>query len=158
MKSDVIIRPETMYLFVLEDGCFVCWYGNDASRPDFSQYDPNVWYLYNPGREEWYGPYVLSDLPLVAPELPDDVLATFQGLEHCAFYLRDILRVAAFAGNTGGVAPVVQPEESKPLESLRCPCCWEFFKPEEIMGIACHPDLLGDPVLGEDAMLRFTPE
>lgn len=158
MKSDVIIRPETMYLFVLEDGCFVCWYGNDASRPDFSQYDPNVWCLYNPSCEEWYGPYGLSDLPLVAPELPDDVLATFQGLEHCAFYLRDVLRVANFAGHTGGVAAVGPAEVQKEQEALRCPCCWEFFKPEEIMAIASHPELLGDPVLGEDAMLRFTPE
>ena len=158
MKTDVIIRPETMYLFVLEDGCFVCWYGNDASRPDFSQYDPNVWCLYNPAQEEWYGPYELSDLPLVAPELPDDVLATFQGLENCAFYLRDVLRVASFAGNTGGVAPVIPAETQRVHEALRCPCCWEFFKTEEIMAIASHPDLLGDSVLGEDAMQRFTPE
>lgn len=158
MKTDVIIRPETMYLFVLEDGCFVCWYGNDASRPDFSQYDPNVWCLYNPTQEEWYGPYELSDLPLVAPELPDDVLATFQGLENCAFYLRDVLRVASFAGNTGGVAPVIPAETQRVHEALRCPCCWEFFKTEEIMAIASHPDLLGDSVLGEDAMQRFTPE
>ena len=42
LKSDVVIRPETMYLFVLEQGCFICWYGNDAARPDFSQYEPEI--------------------------------------------------------------------------------------------------------------------
>lgn len=160
MKADVIIRPETMYLFVLESGCFICWYGNDASRPDFSQYNPTIWYLYNPGQEEWYGPYALSDLPLVAPELPDNVLATFQGLEHCAFYLRDILSVASFAGvrpqePTNIPEPAPHPVEE---EVLRCPCCWELFKPAEIMCISSHPSLMGDPILGEDAMLRFLPE
>ena len=72
MKADVIIRPEKMYLFVLGCGCFICWYGNDASRPDFSQYDTSVWFLYNPSQAEWYGPYSLLDLPMVAPELPED--------------------------------------------------------------------------------------
>ena len=158
MKADVTIRPETMYLFVLESGCFICWYGNDASRPDFSLYDPQVWYLYNPGREEWYGPYDLCDLPLVAPELPDDVLATFQGLEHCAFYLRDILSVARFAGSRVENIPPPAPPAQEHEETLRCPCCWELFAPADILSISSHPSLLGDPILGEDAMLRFIPE
>lgn len=158
LKSDVIIRPETMYLFVLEKGCFICWYGNDASRPDFSQFDPNTWFLYNPSREEWYGPYSLSDLPLVAPELPDDVLATFQGLEHCAFYLKDIVGVAAFAGSREAAISVPEPATNGEQRDLRCPCCWEFFNPEQILSIAGHPDLIGDSILGEDAMQRFLPE
>lgn len=158
LKQDVVIRPETMYLFVLEGGCFVCWYGNDASRPDFSQYDPSTWYLYNPTVEEWYGPYSLQDLPLVAPELPDDVLATFQGLEHCAFYLRDILTVADFAGTQEIIPSMEVPQAHEQQEALRCPCCWEFFTPEDILSIASHPDLLGDSLLGEDAMMRFKPE
>ncbi len=158
LKSDVVIRPETMYLFVLEQGCFICWYGNDASRPDFSQYDPNVWFLYNPSREEWYGPYALADLPLVAPELPDDVLASFQGLEHCAFYLKDIVGVADFAGSREAESAVPEPATHDVQEALRCPCCWEFFMPGDILSIASHPELMGDSILGEDAMQRFQPK
>lgn len=157
MNGDVVIRPETMYLFVLEGGCFICWYGNEASRPDFSQYDPSVWYLYNAEACEWYGPYALRSLPVVARELPQGILATFQGLEHCAFYLHDVLDVADYAMHT-----TEQPEEA-PLpahrpESLRCPSCWEFFKPGEELAIAVHPDLMGDDILGEDDMLRFRTE
>lgn len=158
LKSDVVIRPETMYLFVLENGCFICWYGNDASRPDFSQYDPTVWFLFNPSQEEWYGPYALEDLPLVAPELPGDVLASFQGLEHCAFYLRDIVHVANFAGSRSGEIMIPEPATQEHQEALRCPCCWEFFTPDEILSIATHPNLTGDPILGQDAMLRFRAE
>ncbi len=158
VKSDVIIRPETMYLFVLECACFICWYGNDASRPDFSQYDSNIWYIYNPSQEEWYGPYSLTDLPLVAPELPDDVLAAFQGLDNCAFYLRDILSVANFADSSETAQELPEPAVSDSLESLRCPCCWEFFTPAEVLSIASHPNLMGDDIQGEDAMQRFIPE
>ena len=38
-----------------------------------------------------------------------------------------------FAGHTGGVAAVGPAEVQKEQEALRCPCCWEFFKPEEIL-------------------------
>lgn len=158
LKSDVVIRPETMYLFVLESGCFICWYGNDAARPDFSQYDPTVWYLYNPAKEEWYGPYSLPELPLVAPELPDDVLASFSGLEQCAFYLKDIVPVAAFAGNRENSSMIPEPATNGEHEAMRCPCCWEFFSDSEVMSIASHPALIGDSILGEDAMQRFLPE
>lgn len=157
MKSDVIIRPEKMYLFVLGCGCFICWYGNDASRPDFSQYDANIWFLYNPTQSEWYGPYALQDLPMVAPELPDDILATFQGLDHSAFYLKDIVTVAEYVISTGEICVEQQEEHPQGVEELRCPNCWELFNPAEIMSIASHPDLLGDPKLGETAMLRFIP-
>ena len=149
ISTDVVIHPERMYLFVLSGGCFICWYGTDSSRPDFSQYVPTIWYLYNPSAAEWYGPYSLTDLPMVAPELPGDVLATFQGLEHCAFLLRDIVSVAEYAASTAetqieeNVGMVTSPSE------LRCPNCWELFRPAEILSIASHPELMGDEKLGE---------
>lgn len=36
-----------------------------------------------------------------------------------------------------------------------CPTCWLRFDAGDVMNIANHPDLMGDPVLGRDAMLRF---
>jgi hypothetical protein len=38
-----------------------------------------------------------------------------------------------------------------------CPYCWSRFQPEDILFIASHPDLVGDPVLGRDVPLRFLP-
>ena len=68
---------------------------------------------------------------MVAPELPEDVLATFQGLDHCAFYLRDIVTVAEYAIDTGDG---MQMEDSMALneaDELRCPNCWETFSPAD---------------------------
>jgi hypothetical protein len=36
-----------------------------------------------------------------------------------------------------------------------CPTCWLKFDPGEVMNIAVHAVLRGDPVLGEEHMLRF---
>lgn len=36
-----------------------------------------------------------------------------------------------------------------------CPVCWLKFDIGDVMNIASHPDLMGDPVLGRDKMLRF---
>ena len=39
----------------------------------------------------------------------------------------------------------------------RCLQCWMTFRPGEVMAIACHEDLRGDPLLGSAAMRRFLP-
>jgi hypothetical protein len=38
-----------------------------------------------------------------------------------------------------------------------CPYCWHRFGNEDTLFIASHPDLLGDPVMGEDQPRRFLP-
>ncbi len=38
-----------------------------------------------------------------------------------------------------------------------CPHCWNRFKPEDVLYIANHPDLLGDPIVGPDEFQRFLP-
>lgn len=48
-----LIKPERFYLFVLSGGCFVAWYGDEDSRPDFATFDADSWYIYNPGTGEW---------------------------------------------------------------------------------------------------------
>ena len=40
---------------------------------------------------------------------------------------------------------------------MTCPNCWHPFLPEEVLFIAKHPDLLGDPVAGPDEYRRFAP-
>ena len=49
-------------------------------------------------------------------------------------------------------------EEIPPDESVgefTCPVCWLKFDAGDVMSIASHPDLIGDPVLGRDQMQRF---
>lgn len=64
-------------------------------------------------------------------------------------------------------APAVQPQrqaaaDSDPLppplpreQSITCPACWLKFTRGEVMHIAVHDSLRGDPILGEDAPQRF---
>ncbi len=40
---------------------------------------------------------------------------------------------------------------------LVCPHCWQHFSHESLLYIAKHPELRGDPVLGDDAQQRFLP-
>lgn len=57
-----------------------------------------------------------------------------------------------------------EPEEEETYETPEidehsgqylCPVCWLRFDAGDVMSIASHPDLMGDPVLGRDAMRRF---
>jgi hypothetical protein len=40
---------------------------------------------------------------------------------------------------------------------VTCPHCWSEFSPDQILWIAEHPDLVGDPRLGADSLHRFLP-
>src|SRR5262245_4297219 len=43
------------------------------------------------------------------------------------------------------------------LSRSTCPHCWTVFPPEDVLWIAGHADLLGDPRLGPDQPQRFLP-
>lgn len=42
-------------------------------------------------------------------------------------------------------------------EKTLCTHCWHAFPPSDILWISEHADLLGDPIAGRDAQLRFRP-
>lgn len=159
VQGDIEIPAETYCLFILESGCFICWYGDPSQSPHFDGFRPQEWHVYNPHDESWYGPYALSDLAHLAEELPEDSLATFPGPDNKAFYLRDIASAAAYAAELSEYAPPHDdhPEDHMPVQ-LRCPACWMTFSNGQELSIAAHPELRGDAIMGEDAMQRFTPE
>jgi len=43
------------------------------------------------------------------------------------------------------------------LSRVTCPNCWSRVPPEEVKWVSAHSDLLGDPLLGENANPRFLP-
>jgi len=45
----------------------------------------------------------------------------------------------------------------KLLAQLTCPHCWHECRADELLWVATHPDLRGDPRLGPDDGLRFLP-
>jgi hypothetical protein len=40
---------------------------------------------------------------------------------------------------------------------ITCPHCWSASRPDELLRVSQHADLLGDPVLGAEAPARFLP-
>ncbi|MEO8495472.1 MAG: hypothetical protein ABI614_10400 [Planctomycetota bacterium] len=40
---------------------------------------------------------------------------------------------------------------------IRCPNCWAEMNPADLLWVSSHPDLLGDPLLCQDAQKRFLP-
>lgn len=159
-SGDVMIHPDCLYLFVLSGGCFIAWYGDASNCPDFSLLSPHEWFLYNCHKETWVGPIALEDIPSEMTKLslqPTD-LASFGGLENKAFYLRDIIQVALFRKQNRnlkvqGNAPPQPAQEG----SFICPNCWETYRAEDVFSIAACPDLMGDDILGDEAMRRFHP-
>lgn len=51
--------------------------------------------------------------------------------------------------------PAFAPEPFKDSGEFTCPVCWLHFDRGDIMHVAVHDSLRGDPVLGEDAQQRF---
>ncbi len=47
---------------------------------------------------------------------------------------------------------------SLPLRAqIMCPHCWHRFAPQDVLWVSVHPELRGDPRVGEDAQQRFLP-
>lgn len=158
LTGDRLIKPNTHYLFILESGCFIAWYGDEENRPDFSRFDPRTWYVYTPGNREWSSAKALLELPLLPQASMEGALATFEGLGHYAFRLSDVLKVADFVAKTDGAVQKAHTQGTTPKGKHRCPSCWATFYKEEALFIATHPSLCGDDRLGPEAMQRFLPE
>jgi len=43
------------------------------------------------------------------------------------------------------------------LSKVICPHCWLSFDPQEVLWVAQHAEMVGDPVLGPEAAARFLP-
>ena len=43
------------------------------------------------------------------------------------------------------------------VSKITCPNCWHVFSPYECWYIAHHPELVGDPIAGQNEYLRFLP-
>lgn len=69
----------------------------------------------------------------------------------------------AVSGAGGVPAPALpplkfaHPRELGLVSRVTCPHCWNKCRPQELLWIAQHEDLLGDPVLGPEKHQRFLP-
>ena len=122
--------------------------------------DCSQWSLYDATTSQVDGPMSFDDLCRLAKERQRHPQTVVQpaGLSK-GFSLGEALEVlaarqAAAGSEAGGAALEEELGRSGP-GLLTCPVCWLKFDLGDIMHVAVHDSLRGDPVLGEDAQQRF---
>lgn len=118
----------------------------------------NDWRLFSVADGHIEGTARFRDLPELVRQrglTPSLFAAAPVGLER-GFFLAQIFEVLGVnlpAPVAAGEAPVLDGSRGE----YTCPTCWLKFDAGDTMNIAAHDSLRGDPILGEDARLRFFP-
>lgn len=139
--------------------------GDSHPREWRARFQGNAWLVILPDTSDVLGPWSLEDLGALARRYrwSPKAIALPQGAE-AGFYLRQLPGLEALVPSettdtSGPSEPASEPGASLPDASgngaLTCPVCWLRFDLGDIMHVAVHDSLRGDPLLGQDAPLRF---
>ena len=129
--------------------------------------NPNQWTVYDSTNGEMLGPLTFSEILENAQQqiYPEDHVVLLEGMETGA-RIGQLLE----SSNIKPIEKPISPQTSDPTSNniapahleiapdqgeLTCPVCWLHFDAEDVMHVATHPELKGDPVLGQDAATRF---
>lgn len=154
-----------------------------AQQLIFAAYQHDQWYYYAQSKAAWQGPFTTAILLAHANQLNPDTWVAMMGctnnmctmraftdmaMQHCSppvsAQIPPPTPVATPPASSKMHVTAAEPEVSTPeipeidenAGQYVCPVCWLRFDAGDVLSIASHPDLMGDPVLGRDAMLRFT--
>ena len=124
--------------------------------------DASKWYVFDSDTGVKHGPCRFSDLSYHIEELGGESgkVAFPSGLRTMGFRARDIMHLLPPPPRAAPVeAPVESAAPGAEINSeygeFTCPVCWLKFDRGDIMHIAVHGSLRGDPLLGDAAMQRF---
>jgi hypothetical protein len=155
------LKPDVDYAVKIGSHFLAVRGGRDVDRW-LRTLDCSQWTLTDTATNHIDGPMSLEELCQFAKDHQrhPQTLVQPRGLSK-GFFLHEAFEVlaaeqAAAAGSELGVPP----EESESLNHgeqglLTCPVCWLKFDLGDIMHVAVHDSLRGDPVLGEDVQQRF---
>jgi hypothetical protein len=152
------LAPETDYA-VKVGAHFLALRGGRSLEVWLKSLDCTQWTLHDPASHRVDGPMPLAELCQFAKEQQrhPQTLVQPAGLSK-GFFLQDAWEVVAALKDTARTDPTAESvsgiTEQEP-RLLTCPVCWLKFDLGEIMHLATHDSLRGDPVLGEDAPQRF---
>jgi hypothetical protein len=151
------LLPDNDYA-VRVGGHFLALHGGRKLESWLQGLDCAKWTLRDTATNRVDGPMGLEDLCKFAREHQRHPQSLIQpvGLAK-GFALQDAYEVvAAIQDASHKVAPAAAESEVVQTEELlTCPVCWLKFDLGDIMHVATHDSLRGDPVLGEDAPQRF---
>ncbi|OYW70935.1 MAG: hypothetical protein B7Z37_29180 [Verrucomicrobia bacterium 12-59-8] len=139
----------------------------------------NSWYVYSSEKHAWnglFGPeYLKTWLSQFSANARKQLLLIPNGMEQMGFYIhdaKDILMIPApmtapaekaawfdrYSSESKGSAAepaVTGMDLNSEYGEFTCPICWFKFDRGDVMNIAVHNSLRGDPMLGDEAMQRF---
>jgi hypothetical protein len=145
-------------------GHFLLLRGSSNLNQWQENFDCQAWSLYDPQTQESHGPFALEEVGAAARQhrISPQTVASPHGAG-MGFYVRQLL--AALGETLPEPIPPPLPGSDHDAGSAHaipsshgaftCPVCWLKFDTGDIMSVAVHDSLRGDPVLGADAPLRF---
>ena len=135
-------------------------HGSRDIEPWLRSLNFNQWSLHDSATNQVDGPLPFEELCQYAREHQRHPQTSVrpQGLTK-GFLLYDANEVANArqAAASAEAAPSIESTEALlgPAHGLTCPVCWLKFELGDIMHVATHDSLRGDPILGEDVQQRF---
>jgi hypothetical protein len=128
--------------------------------------DNHEWFIFDKNAQSKYGPYSFHGLGAGLQQFPnrEEMIVLCCGLTSMGFFATQVLPLlpagppsapgghsAAPSGNGAVEAPAIDTEYGE----FTCPVCWLKFDRGDVMNIAVHASLRGDPILGEQHLQRF---
>jgi hypothetical protein len=172
LSEPVILEEKTDYSLRIGDRLLLLRLDSDVEKWR-SRLAARQWCLYHPPSNrqvDFNSPSMLPEALSTLGCSEHDSIVFLQGAEK-GFVTADLMDTASSliaaahtaSESTNNHAPEEEtawiPTGSSEVDNLHgellCPVCWKRFDREQILHIACHPDLMGDPMLGPDHMLRF---
>jgi hypothetical protein len=161
--TNVGIRDEAEHTMVVRGHPFVLRLGSEDGVEWIGSIDPRKWYVYTRIGQKWAGPVTREELPLMTHCEPGEMIVMCHGMKDMGFYPHQIMsRLASLdADGSAADAPLQSvraleaPEINAEYGEFTCPVCWFRFDRGDVMNIAVHASLRGDPLLGEEHLQRF---
>jgi hypothetical protein len=157
--TSVGIQDEAEHTVVVRGYPFVLRVGPEPAANWLEAINPTNWFVLKRGDSSAVGPLTREELPLLANGEHGQIVVFCEGMKEMGFYPHQVMsRLVApvGGGNQHGVTQSVEaPAINVEYGEFTCPVCWFRFDRGDVMNLAVHASLRGDPVLGEEHMQRF---
>ena len=157
------IEADTDHTLVIGSHLFALRASSEA-EDWLGEMNSQEWFIYEQNADKKYGPIsflVLADSLETRRGQIDNILLLCGGLTSMGFYAEHVLpylpRKSPPPLHNGSSSNGVAEPAQVNLEygEFTCPVCWLKFDRGDVMNIAIHASLRGDPILGEEHMQRF---
>jgi len=157
------LESDTDHTLVIGRHLFALYESGDAEKW-LHEMNHSEWFIYDKGEEKKFGPIAFPVLAKALEHRPngiENIIVLCRGLSSMGFYAEQVLPSlprSATSGSQSAASPKNAPEPVQiniEYGEFTCPVCWLKFDRGDVMNIAVHASLRGDPILGEEHLQRF---